>query len=210
MGQNYVLLLSDAKGVTVDFFGDPAFEAELKESGLYLGSEWSEHVMGTCGVGVCLETRQPVTIHQNEHFNIAHTHLSCTAAPIFDVRGSLIAVLDLSLLESPRAKKAQNLALELVKSSVRKIETANLMADCGEHWIIHLSELPDRLDVDPSASIAVNAAGEIVGVNRCCYAYSGKEVAHAKRIRFNGADRTTRDGIFWLLNRWPTKFDEGS
>ena len=42
-GQNYVLLLSDARGVTVDFMGDPTFDNQLRKAGLYLGSEWSEN-----------------------------------------------------------------------------------------------------------------------------------------------------------------------
>ncbi len=50
-GQNYVLLLSDARGVTVDFMGDPTFDNQLRRAGLYLGSEWSENRAGTCAVG---------------------------------------------------------------------------------------------------------------------------------------------------------------
>ncbi len=33
-GQRYVLLLADAKGVTVDYIGDSAFEEELRRAGL--------------------------------------------------------------------------------------------------------------------------------------------------------------------------------
>ena len=47
----YVLLLTDAKGVTVDFIGDDKVDRELKRAGLYIGSEWSEKFAGTCGVG---------------------------------------------------------------------------------------------------------------------------------------------------------------
>ena len=47
-GQTYVLLLPDAKGVTVDCFGDPTFAEELRQAGLFLGSDWSEELAGTC------------------------------------------------------------------------------------------------------------------------------------------------------------------
>ncbi|MEL6345215.1 MAG: sigma-54-dependent Fis family transcriptional regulator, partial [Myxococcota bacterium] len=50
-GQNYVLLLCDRAGVTVDFFGDLTREAQLRRAGLYLGSMWTEHTAGTNGVG---------------------------------------------------------------------------------------------------------------------------------------------------------------
>lgn len=58
-GHNYVLLLADAKGVCVDFFGDPRFEDDLRQAGLYLGSDWSEDLAGTCGVGSCIVTGKP-------------------------------------------------------------------------------------------------------------------------------------------------------
>ena len=41
VGQNYVVLLTDSTGVTVDYIGDPYKDDELKKAGLYLGSEWS-------------------------------------------------------------------------------------------------------------------------------------------------------------------------
>ena len=104
-GQNYVLLLADAKGVCVDFFGDPRFEDDLRQAGLTLGSDWSEDLAGTSAAGACIVTGEPVTIHQDDHFGNAHTALSCTSAPIYDSLGQLAAVLDISLLRSPSPKK---------------------------------------------------------------------------------------------------------
>ncbi|WP_349358953.1 sigma-54-dependent Fis family transcriptional regulator [Stappia sp.] len=162
-GQNYVLLLADRAGVTVDFFGDPAFEDELRRAGLYLGADWSEDLAGTCGVGACIATGEAMTIHQDDHFNVAHTPLSCTAAPIFDTTGQLTAVLDISLLRSPQPKISQNLALNLVSRSARRIELANLMATMRRDWVLRLAHAPDFLDVDPEAAVALDAGGRILG-----------------------------------------------
>ena len=163
-GQNYVLLLADAKGVTVDFLGDPLFMDQLRKAGLYLGSEWSEHRAGTCGVGSCLVTGEAMTIHQTDHFDTTHTPLSCTAAPIFDTQGKLTAVLDISLLRSPQPKASQNLALHLVAASTRRIELANLMARMRSEWVLRFSRSPEFLDVDPEAAIAVDGSGRIIGM----------------------------------------------
>lgn len=165
-GQNYVLLLADAKGVCVDFFGDPRFEAELRQAGLYLGSDWSEDLAGTCGVGSCLVTGEAITIHQNDHFGLAHTPLSCTSAPIFDTRGMLTAVLDISLLRSPSPKSSQNLAMSLVSASVRRVEMANLMASSRRDWVLRFSTSPEFLDVDPEAAVALDGAGRIIGMTK--------------------------------------------
>ena len=55
-GLGYCVLLTDAKGVTVDFIGDLLFEPSLRKAGLYLGADWSEANAGTCGVGTCIAT----------------------------------------------------------------------------------------------------------------------------------------------------------
>lgn len=163
-GQKYVLLLADAKGVTVDYFGDPKFEAELRQAGLHLGSDWSEQLAGTCGVGSCIITGEAITIHQSDHFDLTHTPLSCTAAPIFDTDGNLAAVLDISLLRSPQPKISQSLALNLVKASARRVEMANLMAMNLGEWVLRFSTSPEFLDVDPEAAVALDGSGRIIGM----------------------------------------------
>lgn len=163
-GQNYVLLLADAKGVCVDFFGDPRFEDDLRAAGLYLGSDWTEDLAGTCGVGSCIVTGKAVTIHQGDHFGLAHTPLSCTAAPIHDTRGELSAVLDISLLRSPSPKSSQNLAMGLVTASARRVEMANLMAMTRREWVLRVSTSPEFLEVDPEAAVALDGSGRIIGM----------------------------------------------
>ena len=172
-GRNYVLLLADAKGVTVDYFGDPRFEDELRRAGLYLGSDWSEHVAGTCGVGSCIVTGQAITVHQSDHFDLTHTPLSCTAAPIFDTSGQLSAVLDISLLRSPQPKISQSLALSMVKASVRRVEMANLMAESRDEWVLRFSSSPEFLDVDPEAAVALDGSGLIIGMTHGAQALFG-------------------------------------
>ncbi|MBD1203140.1 MAG: sigma-54-dependent Fis family transcriptional regulator [Rhodobacteraceae bacterium] len=176
-GQKYVLLLADAKGVTVDYFGDPKFEEELREAGLYLGSDWSEDLAGTCGVGSCIVSKEAITIHQSDHFDLTHTPLSCTAAPIFDTGGNLTAVLDISLLRSPQPKISQSLALNLVKASVRRVEMANLMAMNRGDWVLRFSTSPEFLDVDPEAAVALDGSGRIIGMTHGAETVLKRQVA---------------------------------
>ncbi|WP_280778202.1 sigma-54-dependent Fis family transcriptional regulator [Rhizobium sp. SG_E_25_P2] len=162
--QNYVLLLSDRQGVTVEFLGDASFNNNLRKAGLYLGSEWSEPRAGTCAVGACIATGEALTIHQTDHFDITHTPLSCTAAPIYDTQGALTAVLDISLLSSPILKASQNMARHLVSSTVRRIELANLMANSRHDLVLRFAAAPEFLDVDPEAAVSVDGVGHITGM----------------------------------------------
>lgn len=165
-GLGYVVLLTDAKGITVDFIGDLRLDFSLRKAGLYLGADWSEAHAGTCGVGTCISTGQALTVHLDDHFDATHIPLTCTTSPIYDSQGQLIGVLDISALSSPKPKESQALALQLVKLFTRQIEDAAFLHRHRKHWILRLSAAPQFLDVNPEFLLALNASGQIVGHNR--------------------------------------------
>ena len=127
-GHNYVLLLSDARGVSVAHYRNPKLDPALRDAGLYLGADWAEDRTGTCAVGAALVSRQPITVHQDDHFDPAHIGLTCSAAPVFDTLGELVAVVDISQLRSAVPRASQQLARHLVIATARRVELANLMA----------------------------------------------------------------------------------
>ncbi|MCC8392417.1 sigma-54-dependent Fis family transcriptional regulator [Paraburkholderia sp. MMS20-SJTR3] len=165
-GMGYVVLLTDADGVTVDYLGDANTDAGLRRAGLYLGAEWSENGAGTCAVGTALATGQALTVHQADHFDATHIPLTCTAVPLFDSYGGLNAILDISALSSPLSKDSQRLALHLVRTYAGRIEDAYFLRRHRQDWILKLSPGPEFLDVNPEYLIALDANGCIVGHNR--------------------------------------------
>ncbi|KAI3591256.1 Transcriptional activator of acetoin dehydrogenase operon AcoR [Cupriavidus sp. U2] len=164
-GLGYVVLLTDAQGVTVDYIGDANTDAALRHAGLYLGSEWSEAGAGTCAVGTALVTGEALTVHQADHFDATHIPLTCTAAPLFDTQGRLNAILDISALTSPEAKASQGLALQMVRIYAAHIENANFLRVHHRDWILKLNVAPEFVDVSPEYLLALDAAGRIVGCN---------------------------------------------
>ena len=165
-GLGYVVLLTDARGVTVDFLGDLVFEPSLRKAGLYLGADWSEHHAGTCGVGTCISTGQALTVHLDDHFDATHIPLTCTTAPVYDSAGQLSAVLDISQLSSQQPKESQHLALQLVKMCAHDIENAAFLHRHRHDWVLRLSQAPQFLDVQPDYLLALDANGRVVGHNR--------------------------------------------
>jgi len=165
-GLGYCVLLTDARGVTVDFLGDLVFEPSLRKAGLYLGADWSEHHAGTCGVGTCIATGQALTVHLDDHFDATHIPLTCTAAPVFDEQGRMKAVLDISALSSPTGKDSQHLALQMVKMYAAHVENASFLQRFRSHWVLRLSKAPEFLDVNPEYLLALDDAGCIAGHNR--------------------------------------------
>jgi transcriptional regulator of acetoin/glycerol metabolism len=80
------------------------------------------------------------------------------------MQGQLTAVLDISLLRSPSPKSSQNLAMNLVRASARRVEMANLMAMTRRDWVLRFSASPEFLEVDPEAAVALDGSGRIVGM----------------------------------------------
>jgi len=165
-GLGYCVLLTDARGVTVDFLGDLQLDATLRHAGLYLGSDWNERHAGTCGVGTVIATGQALTVHQGDHFDATHIPLTCTAAPVYDPLGELKAVLDISALTSPQAKTSQQLALQLVKVYAQRVENANFLRWFRKHWVLKLHPSPEFVEISPDHLLALDAGGRIVGHNR--------------------------------------------
>ncbi len=165
-GLGYVVLLTDARGVTVDFIGDLQLDPSLRKAGLYLGSDWNEINAGTCGVGTCISTGQALTVHQGDHFDATHIPLTCTAAPIYDAMGQMKAVLDISALTSPGKKESQHLALQMVRMYSHQIENAYFLHRFRHEWILRLSTAPEFLEVSPEYLIAIDASGNVIGHNR--------------------------------------------
>jgi transcriptional regulator of acetoin/glycerol metabolism len=165
-GMGYCVLLTDSRGVTVDFIGDLQLDPALRRAGLYLGADWSEHHAGTCGVGTAIATGQALTVHQDDHFDATHIPLTCTAAPVHDPLGRLNAILDISALTSPQAKSSQHLALQLVKVYANRVENANFLRWFRNDWVLKLHPSPEFVEISPDHLLALDGLGRIVGHNR--------------------------------------------
>lgn len=189
----YVVLLTDTQGVTVDFHGHDLTDRELRKSGLYLGSCWAEADEGTCAVGTCIIEKTPITVHQQEHFRTISTTLTCSAAPIIDSHGNLMAVLDASALYSPDDKRSQHLLLQLVNSTARMIENAYFLKQYEDKWIVRLSSRSEFIEVMTDALLALDDQGRVVAVNQSMrnenlsndHQTAGKTIEELFDIRFD-------------------------
>ncbi|MEL4887640.1 sigma-54-dependent Fis family transcriptional regulator [Pectobacterium betavasculorum] len=161
----YVVLLNNAKGITVDFLGDTNAEISLRRTGLFLGAEWSETYAGTCAVGTALATGEALIVHQGDHFDATHIPLTCTAVPLFDPQGRLHAVLDISALNSPQPKSSQHLALQIALIHASQIENAYFEHMHRGDWILKLSASYTLVKVNPDYLLAFDAGGKVVGHN---------------------------------------------
>lgn len=172
----HVVLLTDARGVAIDSVFNDAERAGFQRAGLWLGSVWSEEHEGTNGVGTCLVERQHVTIRRDEHFRGKHVGLTCSASPIFDPSGELLAVLNLSSVREEQSLEQRFKAMALTNLSAKLIESCFFLGHDPQRYLLRFH--PDAgfvgllgeglLSFDENARIcSINDAGlELLGLNR--------------------------------------------
>ncbi|NWL18123.1 sigma-54-dependent Fis family transcriptional regulator [Pseudomonas umsongensis] len=132
----HVVLLTDARGVAIDSVFNESERADAQRSGLWLGSVWSEDCEGTNGVGTCLVERQHVTIRRDEHFRGKHVGLTCSASPIFDAGGELLAVLNLSSARDDHSLQQHYQAMALTNLSAKLIENCFFLGHDPQRYLL--------------------------------------------------------------------------
>ena len=163
---NYVVVMTDANGVNIDFLSNKDFSKELKETGVYLGSVWTEEAEGTNGVGTCLALHSPLIVHRDEHFKARHINLSCTVSPIFSPSGQLIAVLDASTTTPHQHKESQFLVLQLAKQTAKLIENAYFVDYFKNKYILKICDCLEFCHVVTENLVALDGDGTILAADK--------------------------------------------
>ena len=161
-GSGYSIILTDRDGVLLDYYGDLSFRNAAFRTGLVLGAVWSEEHGGTNGMGTCLFERAPLVVHRDQHFFSRNTGLTCCAAPIFDYRGDLVAVLD----ASGESDRAQQHTLVLVNMSAQMIENRLFLYRFKDEFVVRFHSRPELVGTWGEGIIALDAAGAIAALDR--------------------------------------------
>ncbi len=164
-GSGYALLLADTSGVILCEKIDPSLRRMFVQAGLIVGAQWSEQREGTNGIGTCAAESRPITIHQSDHFRSRHTGLSCSAAPIHDPYGHVIAVLDASSVNAAGGREAQMHTVALVNASARLIEKCVFLRRHQGDALLRFHHRPEFVDLLHDGAIAVSSEGIIVAAD---------------------------------------------
>jgi sigma-54 dependent transcriptional regulator, acetoin dehydrogenase operon transcriptional activator AcoR len=164
-GSGYALLLANTAGVILCERVDPTLQRLFDGAGLIVGADWSERCEGTNGIGTCVAESRPITIHQTDHFRSKHIALTCSAAPIHDSAGRLIAVLDASSVGSQSARGTQMHTMALVNSSARLIEKCFFLRRHEADVVVRFHYRPEFVDLLHDGALVVSADGHIVAAD---------------------------------------------
>jgi len=165
-GAGHAVLLTDARGVILNCVTAPAERKIFERAGLWLGADWSEACEGTNGIGTCLVERQSLTIHQDEHFRGRHTGLTCSASPVFDPHGELLAVLDVSSARPDVSRQSQFHTMALVNLSAKMIESCYFLRYFDNQWLLRFHLQAESVGLFSEGLLAFDGEGRISAVNQ--------------------------------------------
>ena len=161
-GSGYAIMLTDADGVLMNYFGDLGFTHAASKTGMMPGAVWSERYQGTNGMGTALLEKRPTMVQQYDHFLFRNTGLTCAAAPIFDTTGKVLAVLD----ASGETHLAPKHVLDLVNMSVHTIENRIFLKSFEGRRFMHFHSRPEFVGTVNAGILALDEEDHIVAATR--------------------------------------------
>ncbi|MFF7709835.1 sigma 54-interacting transcriptional regulator [Pseudomonas sp. NPDC007930] len=185
-GAGHAVLLTDACGVILNCITAASERPVFERAGLWLGADWSEAREGTNGIGTCLVERQALTIHQAEHFRGRHTGLTCSASPVFDPAGELLAVLDVSSARQQASRQSQFHTMTLVNLAAKTIESAYFMRHFERHWLLRFHLQAEAPGLFGEGLLAFDGAGQVLAINP-----GGLNLLHLSREAVHGLNVET-------------------
>lgn len=156
------VLLTDGDGVALYLSPVPPSAPPLQSRHLaQAGSNIGEQASGTTAPGIVAATGQACTVSGAEHYFDDLHILQCAAAPIRDVAGQLVGVLNLTALARPFDFDAGG----MVAVHATTIENALLQAQSHEHLVLCFQTSPELLHTPLQGLAGIAADGTVAWLN---------------------------------------------
>ena len=156
------VVLTDTDGVIMHMVSSPEFAAEVGPLGLRPGGIWSEAGAGTNGMGTCLAAAGPVSVRRDDHFYTQYTQLTCSAVPVYDPGGNIVAALDVT----SRSILMQQHILVLLGMTARMIENRLIDREFRNAHPLHFHSRPEFVYTLHEGKLAVDDDGRVLAANR--------------------------------------------
>ena len=186
------VVLVDTDGCILHMVAADHLESDLSGLGLRLGAIWSEEEVGTNGMGTCLVVGEPIAIRQTDHFLYKHILLTCSAVPVTDHTGKMIAVLDVT----SRSSLLQQHSLVLIGMTARMIENRLLTVSCKHAHPVHFHSRPESINTVHDGKLMVEEDGTIVAANQSALFQLGfPDMEQLRRYRFDEIFQSTLETL---------------
>ncbi|WP_425802931.1 sigma-54-dependent Fis family transcriptional regulator [Desulfitobacterium sp. Sab5] len=160
-GSGFIVMLTDERGYIMENFGDEDIMEKAQELYFTKGADWTEESVGTNAIGTAVVLKKPMQISGAEHYCLKHQAWTCSASPIFNKRGEMIAILDMS---GPLNGTHLH-TLGMVVASVEAIMDQMELREKNRELMIANNRLVDIFKTMSEGVMIINEYGIIVRVN---------------------------------------------
>jgi len=186
-----MIVLTDAQGTILHSVGDDEFLLRANKVALSPGVNWAEQSKGTNAIGTALFEERPTLVHGAEHFMRANDFLTCSAAPIFDPRGNMLGVLDVT----GDQRSYHQHTMGLVRMSARMIENHWLGDAFGDRLRLHFHSRIEFIGTLLEGIVVVGGDGRILGANRSALDQLGMSSAALRMQSLTSLFGTSVSGV---------------
>ncbi|MEL7563414.1 MAG: sigma-54-dependent Fis family transcriptional regulator [Dehalobacterium sp.] len=161
-GSGFVVTLADADGYILKIIGDQEVRESIEKGNFREGICWSEELAGTNAIGTSIKLNQPIQVLGYEHFCICSHNSTCSAAPIHDLTGQIIGVLNMTATY----EKVHSHTLGMVVAAVHAIEN-HLKLRESQKWGELINEyLRTIIDSISGGLFAIDNFGNVTYLNK--------------------------------------------
>ena len=157
-----MVILTDVNGLIIQTLGDADFIERADRVALSAGVAWSEESKGTNAIGTAIAERVPTVVHGGQHYLEANRFLTCSAAPIFDIGGNVIGVLDVT----GDQRNFHKHTMALVRMSAQMIENQLFSAAFHDAITLHFHSRPEFVGTLMEGLVSFTPGGRFLSASR--------------------------------------------
>lgn len=169
-GSGFIVMLTDERGYIIESFGDECTLHMAATLNFITGASWVEEEVGTNAIGTALVLKKPIQTSGAEHYCQKHHGWTCSASPIFDKKGQLMGILDLS---GP-VDGAHMHTLGMVVAAVEAIMDQMWINEKNRQLIMANNKMTDVFQNISDGVIVINDHSVIVQINPVAEKIIGK------------------------------------
>lgn len=160
-GSGFVIILTDKEGCILRICGDKDMVHEARKINMLEGAYMDEKSVGTNSMGTAILGDCPVQVTAEEHFISVFHKWTCSAAPIHNLTGDIIGVLNLtgkSELSHPHTLGLVVSAVSAIESRLKNFDIQNQLHNSNEYAFAMMNSLSYGM-------FAINLNDDILWVN---------------------------------------------
>ena len=178
-GSNFFTILTDEEGCILNVIGDEEILAEAFSLKMIPGAYMNEESIGTNAMSLALTEEIPLQISGEDHYIKSYHRWTCSAAPIKDVKGKIIGVLDLTGYNNSVHSHTLGMVVAAVNAIEKMLEVKNYNEELQTAKIF----TDTIIDSIPSGIITSDLQGNVITINKYAaelFGYNWEEMKDKK------------------------------